>query len=151
MDLSGLKQNREIRKLQLDGIAYEIKSLKNEIKSANRKMEDLMKTYKDLHKMEFTDGGKKYTHDIENTKKEWVATKYHCALSIHPRYNALRRLYRCLHIVYCLYGGTPIERIEPRFDNTKYVKDTINHTDEIDMAYSFQKMYKGYIESKIAA
>lgn len=148
MDLSGLKQNRKIRKLQLDAIAREIKIIKNEIKSDNRKMDGIVKEYQDLHKMTITDGAQKYTHDLENLRKEWGITRIHCALTLYPRYRKLRRQYRCLHIIYCLYGGTPIEQIEPRFDHEKYTQDTIEYIDDISLAYDYQKMYKGYIESK---
>jgi hypothetical protein len=151
MVMSALKQNREIRKLQLGDISQEIKGLKKQIKEYNRRLDEVMKDYKLLHKTVFTDGGKSYTHQLENLRKDWTNTRFHCAMVLQPQYRELRRKYRCLHVVYCLYGGTQMCDIEPNCNPRKWMKDTIGYGDEISMALAYQNSYQRYIEEKMVA
>ena len=146
-----LKKNLEIRRLQLDDLSQEIKTVKKEIKEYNRKLDEIMKDYKLLHKIVFTDGGKSYTNKLENLKKEWGVTKFHCASVLQPRYCEMRRKYRCLHVVYSLYGNTPMHKIEPNCDPRKWMKDTRGYGDEISMALAYQSSYQRYIEDKMVS
>lgn len=137
-----IRIEQEGRKQILKGLANDIRAMKAEIK----------KNYKELKSyMEFN-GITSNDHNVIRLRPSHIRDGYYKILwriaGLQGKLYEFRQKARCLHIIYCLYNGTPLEKIEPKHNVDRFEWDTSRYHNDIKAAQRFQEEYKKFLELK---
>ena len=132
------KEAQATRKSELKEMAKELKIINGQVRIAMSEMSYKIKQY-----------------NIESNKSN-TGIKYNCLSTVYNEYVKalhlqwglqakqlrLRQEYRCKHIIYCLYNGTPMEEIERSKNMGRYQQDTYKYSKEIQQAQKEQKEFR---------
>ena len=117
--MTNWKEDQATRKAELKELAKEIKALKPIFKESQRDVSRNLDNY-NVEENARTKRTMMYSPAVLGMVKD-LHTKSLLKMWDHQtKLGELQRRYRFNHIIYCLYNGTPIDKIEPTHDETHY-------------------------------
>ena len=134
------KSNQAKRKSELKGMAKEIKKLKPIFKDSQRNVSRTLDTFNVEQSTRTKD--MKYNPSVLSMVRSFWRDALGVMWEHQYRLWSLQVEYRRKHIIYCLYNGTPIEKIEPNHDEKSYYWGLIKNSIEYRSVNTAQRNWE---------
>lgn len=129
------KEEQAARKAELKEIAKEIKTLKPIFKDSQRNLTRTQQHYNLERNVSHRSA--KYDSSIISMVKDIYIKALYQMWEHQTRLRKLRSDFRILHLEYCLYNGTPLDKIEPNHRDD-YYWNCIRQSPSIKKAMMYQ-------------